>query len=142
MGTIDPMIEGARLHKPTSEEKRIIRACAQRSAGCKRVEICASTRVNIEREGRIPDDTRMNVAFISDDPDFGDTDLFDNSYKWSDFTRGVLLTPDGRGVFDFWVYSVGEHAELKTNVTATYEGGRLVLVETPDSNPIAWKAAA
>ena len=114
-------------YKPTSEDKRIIRDCAQRDAGFKRVEICASTRHNIEQDLGVGE--HMNVAFVSARDDFSDTDLSDNSYKWSDFTKGVELTEDGRGVFDFWVYSLGYHGQLETNVTAYYENGKLVRVD-------------
>jgi hypothetical protein len=46
---------------------------------------------------------------------------------------------DGRGVFDFWVYSVGRDAELRTNVTTYYEAGRLVRVESTGRG-IMWQA--
>lgn len=111
-------------YKPTSAEKKIIRDCAQRSAGCRRVEICPSTKRCLDNGKEA-----MNICFISDDPDFGDTDLADNAFRWSDFTKGVELTDDGRGTFDFYVYSVGRYAELQTNVTAYFEGGRLVRVD-------------
>ena len=120
--------------KPTSEQKKIIRACAAKSAGERRVEICASTRVSL-----ITGKQHMNVAMISDEPDFEDTDLYDNAFKWSHFTRGVELTELGRGVFDFWVYSVGQDAELKTNVTVYVEAGYMVRVEGT-CNGTMWSA--
>lgn len=115
------------MHKPTSEEKRIIRECAQREAGYKRVEVNPSTRVSLKKGG----DTkpRMNVAMISDDPNFNDTDLFDNAFQWKDFAKGIEMTPDGRAVVDFWVYNTGRDAELQSNVTAYWENNKLVRVE-------------
>ena len=125
-------------YKPTAEDKRIIRKCAEKDAGKNRVEICASTRVSLVRDIKeCP--PNMNVAFLTDDGDFGDTDLWDNSYAWSDFTKGVELTDDGRGVFDFWVYSVGHWAQLETNVTAYYKDGKLVRVDGT-GNPNMWEA--
>lgn len=110
------------MHKPTSEEKRIIRECAQQSAGYKSVEINPSTKIN--EKG----DIHMNIAMISDDLDFGDTDLFDNAYSWRDFTSGIEMTPDGRAIVDFYVYNRGRDPELQTNVTAYFEGNKLVRV--------------
>ena len=122
------------LYKPTAEEKRIIRDCARRSADCRNVEINPSTKIN-ERG-----DTHMNVAMISDDPDFGDTDLDDNAFTWRDFTKGVEMTADARAIVDFYVYSRGRDAELKTNVTVYVERGRLVRVDGT-CNVALWKAA-
>lgn len=114
------------MHKPTREEKEIIRSCAARSAGYKRVELCPGTRHNTEQDRG----EHMNIALVSDDPDWNDTDLSDNSWSWRDFTKGVELTDDGRGVFDFYVYGpVGSyHKELQTNVVAYYKDGKLVRV--------------
>jgi hypothetical protein len=120
--------------RPTSAERRFVRECAARSAGERRVEVCPSTRVLLEGD-KTP---QMNVALLTSDPSFEDTDLHDNALRWSDFARGFELTEDGRAVLDFWVYSLGRDAELKTNVTAYYEAGRLVRVEgTGDGE--AWK---
>lgn len=124
-------------HKPTKEEARIIRECAERSAGYARVEICPGTRINIEKDNS---ETHMNIAMVSDHPDWDDTDLFSNAFTWSDFTRGVELTDDGRGIFDFYVYGpMGHHKELQTNVTAYYERGRLVRVDGT-CNGTMWQA--
>lgn len=122
-------------HKPTSEEKRIIRDCAARGAGFKRVEICPSTRLSLTNPCADP---HMNIAFVSDDPDFSDTDLASNAFAWRDFARGVELK-DGRGVFDFWIYNTGRNAELQTNVTAYYEDSRLVRVDEV-SRGTMWRA--
>lgn len=126
-----------KLYKPTPAEKAIIRDCAQRSAGYKGVEINPSTKISLN-DGRI----HMNIAMISDDPDFGDTDLFDNAYRWSDFVKGVEMTSDGKAIVDFYVYNRGYWAELKTNVTAYIEGGQLVRVEGTGANRPLWQAGA
>lgn len=124
------------IYKPTAEEKQLIRACAQQSAGYKSVEINPSTKISLN-DGRI----EMNVALISDDPDFGDTDLFDNAYRWSDFVKGVEMTSDGRAIVDFYVYNRGRDPELKTNVTAYVENGRLVRVEGTGDGTM-WRSAS
>jgi len=125
-------------YKPTSEEKKIIRQCAQRDAGFARVTICIGSRYNTEKEGG-SDTPHLNVAFVTDHPDWDDTDLWDNAYTWRDFTRGIELTPDGRGIFDFWVYSTGSHGQLETNVQAYVEDGRLVRVDGTGTG-VLWKA--
>lgn len=120
--------------KPTSEDCRIIRDCAERSAGYGRVEICPSTKISL-----VTSAIHFNIAMISDDPDHADTDLFDNAYAWKDFTRGVELTPDGRGIFDFYVYGpLNYWKELQTNVTAYYEGGKLIRVEGTGARKPLW----
>lgn len=124
-------------YRPTAEEKSIIRECAKKSAGYKAVELCPGTRHNTEQERGI----HMNIALVTDDPEWNDTDLYDNAYKWSDFTKGVELTEGGRGIFDFYVYGpLGYHKELQTNVTAYYEGGRLVKVEGTGDG-VMWKTS-
>lgn len=124
-------------YRPTSEDKRIIRDCAKRSAGKKRVEINPGIRHNTE----VDRGQHMNIAMVSDHPDWDDTDLWCNASKWSDFVKGVELTEDGRGIVDFYVYSLGYHGELETNVVAYIEGGRLVRVEgTCDG--VMWRTAA
>jgi hypothetical protein len=47
----------------------------------------------------------MNIAKITNDPDWNDTDLYDNAYTWRDFTKGVEMTDDGRAIVDFYVYN-------------------------------------
>lgn len=121
-------------YKPTKDELRIIRDCAMRGAKTKRVEVNPSTRYNLATKK-----VSMNVALISNDPDFGDTDLEDNALDWRFFVRGFELTDDGRGIVDFWVYSKAEDGELKTNVTAYWERGRMVRVEEVEAG-IMWKA--
>ena len=49
-----------------------------------------------------------------------------------DFTKGVevdVRKTQSQGIFDFYVYSLGYHGELETNVTAYYENKRLVRVD-------------
>lgn len=127
-------------YKPTREDARIIRDCAQRSAGYARVEICPGTRYNLEGKHQDVEQDELNICFVSDHPDWDDTDLADNAWKWKDFTKGVNLTDDGKGIFDFYVYAPLQEMrkELQTNVTAYYEGSQLVRVEGT-GNGIMWE---
>ena len=122
--------------KPTSDECRIIRDCAKRSSGHKAVQLCPGERHNTETDrGR-----NLNIALVSDHPDWDDTDLWSNANDWTkDFRGGVELTDDGRGIFDFYVYSLGYDGELETNVVAYYENRRLVRVEGVGDG-VMWKA--
>jgi hypothetical protein len=119
-------------YRPTKEDKQIIRRCAERSAGYGRVELCPGTRYNTEQDRG----EHMNIAMVSSHPDWDDTDLASNAWTWNDFTKGVELTEDGRGIFDFYVYGpLNYDKELQTNVVAYYEGGKLVRVTgTCDGN--------
>lgn len=132
------MIERGKHHVPTRHECAIIRDCAQRSAGCKRVKLEAGERCYIGDDAEFAaklaaDPSRgweLNIALVQPghDWDFNDTDLADHC-DWSWFRRkGFHLTPDGRGIVDFYVYSLGYYGQLETNVTAYWQDGQLVAV--------------
>ena len=110
--------------KPTAADCQIIRKCAQRSSGHKRIKLEPGIRHNTEKDGIA---RSINIARVSDHPDWNDTDLWSTT-DWQEFRKGVDLTDDGRGIFDFYVYSLGYHGELETNVVAYYEAGKLVKV--------------
>jgi hypothetical protein len=121
-------------YRPTSEDKQILRKCAQRSAGYPRVSMRIGERHNLEREAP----RSMNIALVTKHPDWDDTDLW-AQHDWQMFTKGVELTDDGRGIFDFYVSNTGHEAELQTNVVAYVEDGKLVRIEgTCDG--VLWKA--
>ena len=111
-------------HRPTSDEKRIIRECAKRETGKSRIIIEPGIRHHLNDVTR----QNMNIAMLSDDPDFGDTDLWDHS-TWAIFASGFELTPDGRAIVDFYVYSTGPDGELESNVVAYWSAGKLVRVD-------------
>lgn len=119
-------------HLPTPDECQVIRDCAQRSAGRRAVRIEPGSRVSLETG-----DFALNVALISNDPDWENTDLHD-FISWKFFRRdGFEFTADGRAIIDFYVYSVGKDGELETNVTAYWDDGVLVRVDgTDNKNPI------
>jgi len=115
-------------YRPTREDKAIIRACAVKSSGFTRIKVEPGIRQNIKVT--TTPETSMNVALISSDPEgWNDTDLYDMR-EWSDFVAGFDLTPDGRGIVDFYVYSIAGRGdyELETNVDAYWENGELVKV--------------
>lgn len=128
-----------KLYKPNAEEKRIIRRCAEKSAGFKRVEINPSTKRHLDDLSK-PE--HMNILFVTNEPKgWNDTDLADNCFSWGDFLRGVEMTEDGRAIIDFYVYDMGRYPELQTNVTIYVEGGRLVRVDGTCDGTM-WKAGA
>jgi len=123
-------------YRPTAEDKRIIRDCAQRSAGRARVEINPGKRISLTQDRG----QHFNIALVSDHPSWDDTDLYDNAFTWGDFTKGVELTADGRAIVDFYVYETTGWKELMTNVVIYVEGGQLVRV-TGVGNGTMWSKA-
>jgi chromosome condensin MukBEF complex kleisin-like MukF subunit len=65
---------------------------------------------------------------VSDDPKWNDTDL-DDYGTWSEFRKGVQLTPQGKGVVDFYIRKRNdEYNDLHGNVTIEIEGDKLVRI--------------
>jgi hypothetical protein len=132
-------------YKPTADDLRIIRKCAELDAGYGKVEICPSTKNNMVDRSK---EDNMNILLVTNDPvdlmmtvdhNCSDCDLADNAFIWGDFTKGVELTEDGKGIFDFYVYGpLGYNKELQTNVTAYYDGGKLVRVDGVPN--VRWQA--
>lgn len=122
--------------KPTREQCRIIRECAEKDAGYAKVEICPSTKYHLTDHSK---PHAMNILAVTNEPlekafdtrgGWDDTDLHDNAFAWKDFTRGVELTENGDGIFDFYVYGpLGYNKELQTNVTAYFRNKKLVRVD-------------
>jgi hypothetical protein len=124
--------------RPTDDECRIIRKCAEKSAGFKRVEINPGTRFNLRHPNR---GDHMNICLCfapGENASMGGTDLADNAFTWSYFRKGFPLQ-DGRAIVDFWVYNTGPDAELQTNVTTYWERARLIRIEGV-GNGIMWEA--
>lgn len=120
-------------HKPTAEEKRLIRECAVRSARKRRVRLEPGERVDVTGADRGAD---MNVALISDRDDLEGTDLHEFR-SWADFCSGFDFAPGGRAIVDFYVSSVGDRGELETNVTAHWRDGKLVKI-TGTGDGVMW----
>lgn len=112
------------LYKITQQEADIIRSVAQKASGHRSVKLEPGSRINVNNH--LIDE--VNIALISDDPDWADTDLFDH-VPWAEFRKGLKLTEDGRGIVDIYVYEVGGCQELLCNITAIFAGGKLARVE-------------
>ena len=116
------------IYKPTKADIEIIKAAAARES-VPRVSVGAvilepGYRYNTKRQSL----ESINIALVSDDPEWNDTDLSDYG-QWSEFRKGILLTDDGRGIVDFYIRKRGDpDHELLGNVTIRIEGGRLVKV--------------
>ena len=112
--------------RPSAADIAAIRDAARREAKFERVG-----QVMLEvgrRQSLVSGETSINFALISDDPDWQDTDL-DDYEPWTAFTRGVELTPDGRGLFDFYIRRRGDrHLELHGNISVAIAGGKLTTI--------------
>ena len=70
----------------------------------------------------------INVAAISTDPEFADTDL-DGYEPWAAFARGDELTEAGNGILDFYIRRRRDRdRELRGNVTVYIVAGKIVRV--------------
>lgn len=119
------------LWKPTAAECKAIKEAAARSA-VPRVSVAAvllepGIRHNIDSDRG----TSINIALVSDDPEFNDTDLHDHG-SWAEFRRGVPLNAQGKAVVDFYTRRRNdEWGDLLGNVTVWYEAGKgIVRMET------------
>jgi len=129
--------------KPTPADCRVIRDCAQRSARRRRVHIEIGERHSLTDKARNEAalDCPYNIALVTDDLGWDDTDLT-QTHSWEAFKReGFRPASGGVGIVDFYVYEIDKDgpADLCTNVTATWEGGKLALVEGT-SDGVMWKA--
>jgi hypothetical protein len=102
----------ARIWKPSADECRRLREAGVKAAqGRRAISLEPGLRCPWGPNPSRPDaDPAMNIALVSDDPKFADTDLHDYG-RWSDFRRGVPLTPDGRAILDFYVRPTGFGAD-------------------------------
>lgn len=122
------MAKAAR-YVPSKEDIDRLKAAASREA----VPRCSVGAVLLQPALRChkdqPDrEAAINIALVSDDPEFNDTDLSDYG-AWQDFRRGIPLTEDGRAIVDFYIRRrFDEHDELLGNVTIEVTGGKLARV--------------
>jgi hypothetical protein len=123
-------------HRPTAEEKALIRQCAQRFAGAKGVLIEPGYRNLLDAP--VSDGGELNIALLTDDEDWNDTDLFDFA-RWSDFCKGFELAAGGRAIVDFYVTRTGKNGELEGNVTAYWHDGRMTRIEGTCAG-VMWEA--
>ena len=124
------------IWKPTKAEVDAIKQAAAREAG--RVPVGAvildpgmryNTKDNGKNEGACQTPRGLlNIALVSDDPEWNDTDLNDYG-AWADFRAGVLLTEDGRAIIDFYIRRrFDEDKDLLGNVTVYYAGGQITRI--------------
>lgn len=132
-----------KIWKPSAEECAVIKRAAAKESGLRfnRVLLEPGERTNdknpeLNERANIPRG-EFNIALITDDPKFADTDLFDYG-RWSDFRKGVALTHDGRATVDFYIYArMDSNEELHGNVTVFYAGGRIVRIQGyPDEHAV------
>jgi hypothetical protein len=128
-------------YKPTAEITKIIRQCAAREAmpsmAVSSVKLEPGWRCNLNATGPGERDS-LNIAIVSDDPDWNDTDLAEHC-EYKEFSKGVELTEDGRGIFDFYISNRhDESREICGNVIAYFEGGEMVRVEGYGQPKVLW----
>lgn len=114
------------IWKPTQAQCDLIRRAAAREVDRTSrfsLTLRPGLRYNTERN---VSPASMNIALISNEPDWDDTDLFDFS-DWATFRKGVPLTEDGRAIVDFYVRDRNE-GELLSNISLDYAGGKIVRI--------------
>lgn len=109
--------------KPTQAECDLIRRAAERETGERYISMRPGLRYNIGRESS---PVEMNIALLTPEPDWDDTDLFDYG-SWAAFRKGVPLTEDGRAVVDFYVRDRRE-GDLLSNIAVDYAGGKITRI--------------
>jgi hypothetical protein len=110
------------LYRPSAEDRARIRAAAATEA---HIAVSAVVLQIGRRRSLKSRDNAINIAMISEDPAFADTDL-DDYEPWSSFTNGVPLTDSGAGIFDFYIRRRGDRdEELQGNVTVYVAHGQI-----------------
>lgn len=117
--------------KPTQAEADILKQCASKESvppiSARAVILEPGFRWNTEISNR---PCSLNIALVSDDPKWNDTDLSDYG-DWREFRAGVELTEEGRGIVDFYIRRRGDpERELCGNVQCIIENGEMVRVDS------------
>lgn len=114
------------LFRPTAAERSRIRNAAAHEAElpARSVVLQIGQRRSTTGRGRA-----INVATISDDPEFADTDFDDEYHPWSAFANGVTLTTDAKGIFDIAIRRRGDaDHDLHGHVTIYVEGNKVTRI--------------
>ena len=108
------------------QEAIVILDAASRESGYSksRIFIEAGLRINTDK----PKAENINVALISDDPDWNDTDLAD-FVDFATVRKGVTLTDNGTAIVDFYIYTKGDDGQLQSNITVHYSDGAIIKIE-------------
>lgn len=105
--------------KFTRRHANQVRAAARIEVKTNRVSVEAGTRFNINTHKN-----SINIAAISDDPEWNDTDL--NDYRdLKDLIGTEIEEKDGKVHIDFYIY-LGPDRELESNVDLIWQDGKLV----------------
>jgi len=128
----------ARRYRPTKADRDTIRDCAHRDCGSKSLRLELGEKFSSKRGDQV---TSVNMALVSDGPDYSDVQLFQTLPWTPTFTEGFPMRDDGRAAIDFYVYTTGDRGELKGYITAHWEGGRLVRVESLEGKTL-WETSA
>jgi len=115
------------MQKPSQADIKLIKTYARqvaRDLGARgRITMRVGTRYNIDNDPDL-ERTNMNILLVTNDPDWDDTDLYDtDEFSW--FTRGFETTPDGRALFDFYLY---DDEGLVCNMQAEFDVEGLVAI--------------
>lgn len=105
--------------KFTHKHARQVRAAARIETGFARVSVEAGTRFNTETGAK-----SVNIAAISADPEWNDTDL-DDYLDLVQLIGKEIADQAGRVHIDFYVSDPRTH-ELESNVDLIWEDGELV----------------
>jgi hypothetical protein len=113
---------------PTKEDIAMIKAAAAREALISVGAVLLEPGYRYCTDEGWEGEGQMNIALVSDDPHFNNTDLADYG-TWAEFRKGIDLTADGRGIVDFYIRKRGDqYSELLGNVTIHIRDGKLVRI--------------
>ena len=115
------------IFKPIKADVLRIRTAAQREAKLENIDTVV---LEIGRRFSTVDASKrsVNIATISRDPEFEDTDL-DDYEPWAVFRRGIALTKEGAGIFDFYIRKRGDvDRELLGNITVWIVNGTIMRI--------------
>lgn len=114
------------LFRPTAAERHRIRNAAANEAKIPARSVVLQIGQRRSTTGR---GSAINVATISDDPEFADTDFDDEYHPWSAFAKGVKLTTDAKGIFDLAIRRRGDaDHDLHGHVTIYIEGNQVTRI--------------
>lgn len=111
--------------KPTAEEALMIKTAAAYEAGITVGAVLLEVGIRFNTRRDTEPGRSINIALVSDDPDWNDTDLAEYA-EWREFRAGVPLTEDGRACVDFYIRRrFDAEGYLLGNVTLEYRDGSM-----------------